>query len=80
MWSSGQWPLSGGEIFGRQVWTSLNKSVRVHRNASVKPMSIWYCSSHNEQMTYIAGLDLAGHVIPPAHALQMITTFKRCDL
>ena len=32
-------------------------------------MSIWYCSSHNEQMTYIAGLDLAGHVIPPAHAV-----------
>jgi hypothetical protein len=33
--SASERPLSGVEIFDRQIWSRLNKSVHVERNASV---------------------------------------------
>ena len=80
MWSTRQRPLRGGQIVRRQIRSGLNESIRVERNAAVQPMCVWNCASHNEDMAYVARLQLSGYVIPPAHALKMISAVKSCDL
>ena len=80
MRSTRERPLSGGEIFRRQIWSRLDKALSIKSHTSVQPMCVWYCPSHNEEVAYIASLYVSGYVIPPARALKMIAAFKSCDL
>src|ERR1043166_5077791 len=80
MRSASERPLSGVEILGRQVWSGLDESVRVQRNASVQPMCIWNSTGHDEDVPYIVCLHISAYVISPVYALQMITASKSCNL
>src|SRR5437660_10015580 len=79
MGSPGERPMRGGQILWRQIWSRLDESFSIERDAPLDPFRTGNCPCHEENVPYVVGLDVAGLMVAPAHAFEMVTPFEGHD-
>src|SRR5215813_9808836 len=77
---AGERPAGGVQIFARQSRSGLDEAFVIKRHAAIEPTRVGDGAGHDEDMAYVARLNLPGLVVPPANALEVVAAFKRHDL
>src|SRR5437867_3276791 len=76
MGSSGERPMSGGQILLREIGSCLDEALGIKRNAPVEPPGVGNGTHHEKDVSYVVGLGAAGVMVAPAHSFEMLIPFE----
>src|SRR5215469_10718554 len=79
MGSSGERPMSGGQILLREIGACLDEALGIKRDAPIEPLSVWNGAHHEKDVSYVVHLDAAGLMVAPAHSFEMLIPFHSND-
>src|SRR5438132_3518257 len=76
----GKGPAGGSQIVVRQIRAGLDEPFRVEYDTTPKPARAGNGTGHDEDVLDVVGLDAPGFIVPPAHALEVVTPVLRQNI